>query len=56
MSQHIGSRLDDFLEEEELLTEADAAAAKRMIAWQRERQVRSTQEFAEQSGSYKTRE
>jgi hypothetical protein len=31
MSKHIGSRLDDFLEEEGLLTQAEAAATKRVI-------------------------
>ena len=34
MSKHIGSRLDEFLEEEGLLAEAEAAATKRVIAWQ----------------------
>ncbi len=32
--QHLGSTLDDFLEEEGLLAEAEAVAAKRVIAWQ----------------------
>jgi transcriptional regulator with XRE-family HTH domain len=31
---HIGSRFDAFLEEEELLEEAQAVAVKRVIAWQ----------------------
>lgn len=34
MSKHIGSRLDDFLEQEDLLAETEAAATKRVIAWQ----------------------
>jgi DNA-binding Xre family transcriptional regulator len=34
MSKHIGSRLDEFLEEGGLLAEAEAAASKRVIAWQ----------------------
>lgn len=42
MSKHIGSRLDDFLEREDLLAEADAAATKRVIAWQIE-QLMSTE-------------
>ncbi|QOC24315.1 hypothetical protein IC757_12440 [Wenzhouxiangella sp. AB-CW3] len=34
ISEHIGSCLDDFLEDEELLAEAESAATKRVIAWQ----------------------
>jgi len=34
MSKHIGSRLDEFLEDEDLLAEAEAVATKRVIAWQ----------------------
>ena len=34
MSKHIGSRLDDFLEHDDLLAEAEAVATKRLIAWQ----------------------
>ena len=34
MNKHVGSRLDDFLDEEGLLAEAEAVAAKRVIAWQ----------------------
>lgn len=34
MSKHVGSHLDDFLEEEGLLAEAEAVATKRVIAWQ----------------------
>ena len=34
MSMHVGSRLDDFLEDEGLLAEAEATATKRVIAWQ----------------------
>lgn len=34
MSKHIGSRLDDFLQEEGILAEAEALAVKRTIAYQ----------------------
>ncbi len=34
MNRHIGSSFDDFLEEEGLLAEAEAVAAKRVIAFQ----------------------
>lgn len=34
MSKHIGSRFDDFLDEEGLLAEAEAVAVKRVIAFQ----------------------
>ena len=37
MSKHIGSPFDDFLEQEDLLAEAEAVAIKRVIAWQIER-------------------
>jgi len=37
MSKHIGSRFDDFLEQEDLLAETEAVAIKRVIAWQIER-------------------
>jgi len=40
MSKHIGSHFDDFLEEEDLLAEAEAAATKRVIAWQIENMMR----------------
>ena len=33
-NKHIGSRFDDFLAEEGLLDDANATAAKRVIAWQ----------------------
>lgn len=33
-NKHLGSRLDDFLEEEGLLEETTAVALKRVIAWQ----------------------
>lgn len=32
--EHIGSALDDFLDEDGLLAETEAAAMKRVIAWQ----------------------
>jgi len=34
MGKHIGSQFDDFLEDEDLLAEAETAAIKRVIAWQ----------------------
>jgi len=34
MNRHIGSSLDDFLEEEEMLAEAEAVAVKRVIVFQ----------------------
>jgi len=34
MSKHIGSTLDDFLDEEGVLAEAEAVAVKRVIAYQ----------------------
>ena len=34
MSKHIGRKFDDFLDEEGLLAEAEAVAAKRVIAFQ----------------------
>ena len=37
MNKHIGSRMDEFLEEDSLLTETEAVAIKRVIAWQIER-------------------
>ena len=37
MSKHIGSSFDDFLEEEDVLAEAEAIAAKRVIAFQLEK-------------------
>ena len=37
MNTHIGSRLDEFLEEDGLLAETEAVAIKRVIAWQIER-------------------
>jgi antitoxin HicB len=33
-NQYVGSSFDDFLEEEELLSEVSAEALKRIIAWQ----------------------
>jgi len=37
--QHIGSNLDDFLEEEGILAEAEALAVKRVIAFQIEKMM-----------------
>lgn len=34
MSKHVGSSLDDFLDEEGLLAESEAVAVKRVIAYQ----------------------
>jgi predicted XRE-type DNA-binding protein len=34
MNTHIGSRFDDFLDEEAMLDEASAVAIKRVVAWQ----------------------
>jgi antitoxin HicB len=34
MNEHIGSRFDDFLEEESILVNTTAVAVKRVIAWQ----------------------
>ena len=55
MSKHIGSRLDEFLEEEGLLAEAEAAATKRVIAWQIENMMRgeglSKSEMARRMGT-----
>lgn len=34
MNRHIGTKLDDFLDEEGLLAETDAIAVKRVIAYQ----------------------
>jgi len=34
ISEHTGSCFDDFLEDEDLLAETEAAATKRVIAWQ----------------------
>ncbi len=38
---HIGSSFDDFLEEENLLTEANEIAIKRVIAWQLQQEIES---------------
>lgn len=34
MNEHVGSRFDDFLEEESILENTTAVAVKRVIAWQ----------------------
>lgn len=34
MNKHIGSSLDSFLEEEDILSETSAEALKRVLAWQ----------------------
>jgi antitoxin HicB len=38
---HVGSSFDDFLEEENLLTEANEIAIKRVIAWQLQQEIES---------------
>ncbi len=40
MNRHIGNSFDDFLEEEGLLAEAEAVAAKRVIAFQIRKQMK----------------
>jgi antitoxin HicB len=40
-NHHIGSSFDDFLEEENLLTEANEIAIKRVIAWQLQQEIES---------------
>ncbi len=40
MSKHIGSKFDDFLEEENLLEEATAVAAKRVFVYQLEKEMK----------------
>ena len=41
MNEHIGSRFDDFLEEESILENTTAVAVKRVIAWQITREMQS---------------
>ncbi|WP_310488430.1 helix-turn-helix transcriptional regulator [Chamaesiphon sp. VAR_69_metabat_338] len=40
---HIGSAVDDYLEAEDLLTEANEIAIKRVIAWQLQQEITSRQ-------------
>jgi antitoxin HicB len=40
-NHHIGSSFDEFLEEENLLTEANEIAIKRVIAWQLQQEIES---------------
>lgn len=40
--KHIGSNFDDFLAEDELLTEVEAVAIKRVLAFQLEREMKRT--------------
>lgn len=40
MKRHIGSKFDDFLEEEDLLEEATAVAAKRVFVFQLEKEMK----------------
>lgn len=37
---HVGSTLDDFLEEEGILAECEAGALKRVVAWQLQREMK----------------
>jgi antitoxin HicB len=41
--KHIGSNLDDFLQEESLLENASAVAVKRVIAWEIEQEMAKQQ-------------
>jgi predicted XRE-type DNA-binding protein len=41
MNKHVGSHLDDFLEEEAILEETTALAVKRVLAWQIEQEMRA---------------
>lgn len=43
MNPHIGSNLDDFLEEEAMLEEVSAVAIKRVVAWQIAQEMRAQQ-------------
>jgi antitoxin HicB len=38
---HLGSSFDDFLDEENLLVEANEIAIKRVIAWQLQQEIES---------------
>jgi DNA-binding phage protein len=40
-NKHIGSSFDEFLEEEGLLAQAEAAAVKRVLAYQIEREMKA---------------
>ncbi len=40
-NSHIGSSFDDFLDEENLLLEANEIAIKRVIAWQLQQEIES---------------
>lgn len=39
MNKHVGSPLDDFLDQQDLLAETEAVATKRVIAWQIEKMM-----------------
>ncbi len=41
MNKHIGSSLNEFLAEEDLLVESELIAIKRIIAWQVEKEMRT---------------
>ena len=43
MKKHIGSKFDDFLEEEGLLEEAESVASKRVFVFQLEKEMRKQQ-------------
>jgi len=38
--RHIGSSLDEFLEQDDLLVECEAGALKRVVAWQLEQEMK----------------
>ncbi|WP_373539081.1 hypothetical protein [Chamaesiphon sp.] len=42
-NHHIGSSFDDFLDEEELLTQVNKIAIKRVIAWQIKQEIETKQ-------------
>ena len=42
MNKHVGSSFDDFLEEQGILDECSAVAAKRVLAWQLRQEMEKT--------------
>ena len=38
--EHIGSKFDDFLKEDDLLAECEAGALQRVVAWQLEQEMK----------------
>ncbi len=43
MNSHVGTRFDDFLQEEAMLEAASAVAVKRVVAWQIEEAMKAQQ-------------